>query len=189
MPLKAFASSTILLFGDSIIAGYNLAEKDSLSTKLEGFFEAQGLNVYVVNGGVSGDTTASGLSRLEWSLNEHQPDLVLLALGGNDVLRGIAPAMTKKNVEAMLQILQENGTETILSEVQAPANMGFKYAREFNDIYEDLADDYDVPLYPFLLENIFGKTGYMQGDAIHPSAKGIDQITQELGPYLLKYVE
>ncbi len=189
IPVKAIAVSTILLFGDSIIAGYGLPEKDTLSTKLEGLFQKEGLDVQIINGGVSGDTTSGGLSRLQWTLNEHKPDLVFVALGGNDVLRGFPASVTKQNVKGMLEILQQNGTPTILSEVQAPPNMGIKYAFEFNSIYEDLADDYDVPLYPFLLEDIFGKSTYMKNDAIHPNARGIDHIVENLGPFLVDYID
>tara|TARA_Y100000296_G_scaffold11308_1_gene13030 strand:+ start:1754 stop:2359 length:606 start_codon:yes stop_codon:yes gene_type:complete len=188
-PVKAVAVSTILLFGDSIIAGYGLPEKHTISTKLEGFFADEGYDVRVINGGVSGDTTGGGLSRLEWALEEHQPDLVFVALGGNDVLRGFPAEATKQNVRGMLDILKQKNVPMILSEVQAPPNMGIKYAYEFNSIYEDLADEYDVPLYPFLLEDIFGKSTYMKNDAIHPNARGIDRIVEDLGPYLVDYID
>lgn len=183
------ANSTILLFGDSIIAGYGLPEKDTLSTKLQGFFKGEGYDVHVINAGVSGDTTGGGLSRLQWAIDEHQPDLVFVALGGNDVLRGIPVNVTKNNVKGILDILLMNGMSTVLSEVQAPLNMGMTYMREFNSIYENLADEYDVPLYPFLLEDIFGKRKYMKDDAIHPNAQGIERIIEDLGPYLLDYVD
>lgn len=186
---NAQTAISILLFGDSIVAGYNLSEEESLHTKLEQKLQAEGYNVQVINGGVSGDTTTSGLSRLEWVLDNETPSLVVLALGGNDVMRGTSPSLVKKNVNSMLEIIQDRSIDVILSEVEAPLNFGIKYKRTFDEIYEDLADEYDVPLYPFLLKETFGKRGLMQGDQIHPSAKGIDVIAEDLSEYLAEHLD
>lgn len=177
-------ATTILLFGDSITAGYGLAPEDVLSAQLQKSFAEKHYNINVINGGISGDTTSGGLSRLEWTIKKHHPDIVFIALGGNDVLRGISPKITYSNLDAMLALLKTNNIPAILSAVQAPSNLGVEYARNFNQIYPDLAAKYKVPLYPFLLHNIFGNATLMQSDGIHPTALGVKDIAQELAPYL-----
>lgn len=178
-------ATTILLFGDSITAGYGLAPEDILSAQLQKSFVEKHYNINVINGGVSGDTTSGGLSRLGWTLKKHHPDVVFIALGGNDVLRGIAPEITYSNLNAMLAMLKANNIPAILSAVQAPSNLGVKYATDFNKIYPNLAAKYNIPLYPFLLKNIFGNATLMQNDGIHPTASGVKEIAKELAPYLI----
>jgi len=182
-------ATTILLFGDSIIAGYGLSKEDSLSVRVEKSLKESGYDVDVINGGVSGDTTSSGRSRLEWTLQKYKPDIVLLALGGNDVLRGFLPDITKQNLDAMLAILKKHNVKVILSEVQAPLNLGLEYKQEFDVIYSNLAKKYNVPLHPFLLENTFGKKIFMQGDQVHPNAEGINIIAKDLSRYLEVYIK
>lgn len=185
---NAQTATSILLFGDSIIAGYGLAQESSLSAQLEIFFREKGKDVKVINGGVSGDTTTSARGRLEWTLDKYKPDVVFLALGGNDVLRGFSPTITRDNLDAMLTICKKRNIKVVLSAVRAPANLGLEYMGIFNKIYPDLADKYNAPLYPFLLEKTFGNQTLMQSDGIHPTAEGIKSIANELGPYLLKKV-
>lgn len=182
--VKAKTATSILLFGDSIIAGYGLSEEDSLSFQVENLLREDGYNVEVINGGVSGDTTSSGRSRLEWTLKKHHPDIVLLALGGNDVLRGFSPDITKQNLDAMLSILKANNVRVIFSRVHAPLNLGLEYKQKFDSLYSDLADKYDLKLYPFLLENTFGNKALMQNDQIHPSADGVKVIAKDLSEHL-----
>lgn len=177
---------TLLLFGDSIIAGYGLSEDDTLTAQLQAYLDQKKLNVNIVNGGVSGDTTSAGVSRLPWTLKRHKPDIVFLALGGNDVLRGLPPSMAKQNLEIMLKTLQDNGVQVILSEVLAPANLGQEYSQELSNAFKDLAKRFNVPLYPFLLEDIFATPELMLRDGIHPSAAGVKAMTQRLGDYLLR---
>lgn len=176
-------STTILLFGDSIVAGYGLKADDFLSTKLEKILTDKGLNFKVINAGVSGDTTSGGLSRLQWTLDKYKPDILFIALGGNDFLRGVSPSITRENVNGMLVIAGKNKTPTILSAVQVPANLGVEYMNSFNSIYPELAKKYKVSLYPFLLKNIFGNTTYMQSDGIHPTAAGIEKVANEIADY------
>lgn len=178
-----------MLFGDSIVAGYGLAESDSLAVQLEKYLTSNKHEVRVVNAGVSGDTTAAGLARLAWSLKRNQPDIVFLALGGNDVLRGVPPATTRQNLDAMLKILQEHDVKVIFSKVQAPANLGQAYVKQLDNVYEELATHYKVPLYPFLLLDLFNNPQLMQSDGIHPSAAGIKQITKSLGDYIIRFME
>lgn len=179
-------TQTVLLFGDSIIAGYGLVEKNSLTVKLQEYFDNEKMDVKVINGGVSGDTTSGGRSRLAWTLKKYNPDVVFIALGGNDLLRGFSPSVTRDNIDAMLATAKETNTKVILSAVQSPSNLGLAYSRQFNSIYPELAKKYKVPLYPFLLEKTFGKTNFMQQDSIHPSEEGIKEIAKELAPYLKK---
>jgi len=181
--------TTILLFGDSIIAGYGLAEKESLAVQLEEYLTDNKRDVKVINAGVSGDTTSAGLTRLAWSLKRNSPDIVFLALGANDVLRGLTPTITRQNLDAMLKILQANKVRVILSKVEAPASLGEDYMKEVALAYESLAKEYDVPLYPFLLQSVFNKPALMLPDGIHPSAAGVKTITQPLGDYLIKFMK
>lgn len=175
----------ILLFGDSIVAGYGLEQEEALTTRLNAIFQEEGKSVTAINGGVSGDTTSGGRSRLEWVLNQHQPDIVVVALGGNDVLRGVSPNTTRKNLEAILATLKERDIKVLLSAVRAPMNMGPAYSIAFNRIYPELADQYDVKLYPFLLEGLYGKNDVMQRDGVHPNAKGAEVIARNLATYLI----
>jgi len=180
-------ATSILLFGDSIISGYKLAQFESLSHQLETILTSQGINVKVINGGVSGDTTGGGRNRIKWTLEKHKPDIIIIALGGNDLLRGFPTKVIRSNVESMLKTAQESGTFVILSEVEAPNNYGVQYQEEFNSIYYDLAKKYKVPLYPFLLKKInYRNSHYMQQDKIHPNADGAKKIAQDLADYLLK---
>ena len=174
----------ILLFGDSIVAGYGLEAEDTISSHLQSLLADEGYEAAVVNAGVSGDTTAGGRTRLAWTLDRQQPNAVLLALGGNDVLRGLPPEVTRENLDAMLAELQKRNIPTVLSAVQAPSNMGVDYQQTLNGIYTDLAEKYEVPLYPFLIEDTFGKTDYMQDDGIHPNEAGAQLIARNLAEYL-----
>lgn len=184
LPAEAKATRTILVFGDSIVAGYGLSEEDALPAQLQAILREKDASITVINGGVSGDTTSGGRGRLNWTLDKHQPDLVILALGGNDVLRGTRPSATKQNIEAMLELLDQRGIKTILSAVEAPANLGPLYRRQFNALYEDAADAYDIPLYPFLLRDTYGQQALMLPDGIHPNAKGAALIARNLAALL-----
>ncbi len=175
---------SILLFGDSIVAGYGVIAENSLPVKLEEYFRKQDRDIKVINGGVSGDTTSGGNSRLAWTLKQHKPDMVILALGGNDMLRGISPDIVRKNLDAMLSTAKKANIPVILSAVKSPFNLGTDYSGRFNEIYPELADKYDVELYPFFLENIYNKKEFMQPDGIHPNANGVDEIVKGLGAYI-----
>jgi acyl-CoA thioesterase-1 len=177
-------TNVILLFGDSIIAGYGLKAEESVPVRLQELLRERREGVTVINGGVSGDTTGAGRSRLEWTLDKHKPDLVVLALGGNDVLRGIPPEVTGENLAAMLELLKKRNIPTILSAVNAPANLGEAYRKQFDAIYTDAAKRYNVPLYPFLIGEFFGQNAFMQADGIHPNADGARNIATNLARYL-----
>lgn len=176
----------ILMFGDSITAGYGLAADYAPPAQLQKILNEKGYAVHVVNGGVSGDTTAAGRSRLGWTLDQYQPDMVILALGGNDVLRGISPSITRENITAMAELITSREIVLLLSAVEAPMNLGLAYRNQFNALYDEVADDYDVPLYPFLLKNTYGNPSLMQRDGIHPTSDGASVIASELAEYLIK---
>lgn len=177
---QAAPVKTVLLFGDSIIAGYGLSSNETVSQQMNTILKKRKLGITVVNGGVSGDTTTSGRSRLKWTLDEYHPDIVVLALGGNDVMRGITPEVVYANLESMIKELKSRNILVLLSAVRSPINMGQTYSAEFNEIYPKLAHKYRVSLYPFLLAPIYSKPQMMQSDGIHPTAKGAAVIAEGL---------
>lgn len=183
-PVHASATSRILIFGDSLVAGYGLLPKEALPVRVEALLKEDGYNVTVFNGGVSGDTTSGGRSRLGWTLDKSKPELVVLALGGNDLLRAIPPSTTKANLEAMLKVLQQQKLPVVLVAVSAPLNLGSRFAGQFNTIYPDLAKQYRAKLYPFFLEKVYGKRDLMLGDGVHPNAKGVEVIAGDLAEFI-----
>jgi len=179
---------TILAFGDSLIAGYGLKQEHGFTRQLEQALNELGHNVTVVNGGVSGDTTSGGLSRLEWVLSGvkgRKPDLVILELGANDALRGIAPAITRSNLAKILSILKREKLRTLVAGMIAPSNMGAEYTMEFNRIFPELSEKYKTDLYPFFLEGVAGNSLLNQSDALHPNINGIKIIVENIVPYIL----
>lgn len=174
----------VLAFGDSLYAGYGVAQNESFPHELEKALKAQGGAVQVRNAGVSGETTQGGLQRLAFTLDglPRKPDLVLLGLGGNDMLRGLDPAQSEKNLRAMLDLLKARKLPVMLTGMLAAPNMGAAYAERFNAIYPALAKDYGIPLYPFFLEGVIGNPEYMQSDSIHPNPAGVDIIARKIAP-------
>ncbi|MBM3618979.1 MAG: arylesterase, partial [Alphaproteobacteria bacterium] len=170
----------------SLISGYNLANGESLpSVSLRKLREA-GYDVEVINEGIAGDTTSGGKARLKWSLDRKRPDIVILALGGNDMLRGISTDVIRSNIEAMLFELQQRKIKTILVRVTAPPNYDAVYADALTTLFAEAGVKYNVPVYPFLLEPIFGNAGYMQQDGVHPNALGVEFIATYMNDYLMK---
>lgn len=178
----------VLAFGDSLTAGFGLPQEDGFVPVLEQALAAEGLAVEIVNGGVSGDTSAGGLARLGWSLADN-PDLAILELGANDGLRGIDPASTKENLAQIIDQFQQNGVAVFLTGMLAPPNLGSEYAAEFNPIYPELADRFNVPLYPFFLEGVAADPNLNQSDGIHPNAKGVEVIVDRITPPLAKALQ
>lgn len=168
----------ILAFGDSLFAGYNVAREDSYPSKLEASLRSRGINARVVNAGVSGDTTAAGLQRFTFTLDaqEQPPELVVLELGGNDLLRSIPPAETRANLAAMLEELKQRNIPVILMGMRAPPNLGPDFVAEFDGLYPELADRYGAALVPFFLEAIHDKPEYIQADRVHPTERGIEEL-------------
>lgn len=178
----------IMAFGDSLTAGFGLAPADSFPSQLQRALEARGLPARVLNAGVSGDTTSGGLARLDWSLSD-RPDMVIVALGANDALRGIDPAITRANLAAILEKLRRKKLPVLLAGAYAPPNLGREYEASFNGIFPDLAKEYDVPLYPFFLEGVVTVPSLNQGDGVHPNAEGVAVIVERITPYVVSLIE
>lgn len=168
----------ILAFGDSLFAGYGLKDGESYPARLEAALRAKGVNAAITNAGVSGDTSAAGLQRLVFTLDAQpaKPDLFILELGGNDLLRGIAPDQTKANIGAMLAELEKRGIPVLVMGMRAPPNYGPDYQAEFDALYRDLAKQHDAGLIPFWLEDIYREPELFQADKIHPTADGIERL-------------
>ncbi len=179
----------IILFGDSIVAGYGLSnpQQDSLPPRIrDAILSGKNRKSAIVEGmGVSGDTTSSALSRLP-ALIAAKPDIVMLALGGNDVLRGIDPDITFTNLDMMLKELKRNNIYVLLAGMKAPPSMGFDFGSRFNRIYPKLAEAHKVAFYPFLLEGVAGQPEYNQRDGIHPNPDGVKLMVAQIAPYLDK---
>lgn len=177
MPVMG-AERNVLAFGNSLFAGYNVDPDESYPARLEAALRAQGINARVANAGVSGDTTAAGRQRLAFTLDaqESKPELVILELGGNDLLRGIEPAETRANLEAMLQELQSRDIPVLLMGLVAPPNYGPEFQQAYDAIYPELAESYDAELVPFFLEPVYQRPDLIQADRIHPTAQGIEAL-------------
>ncbi|HMB15743.1 MAG TPA: arylesterase [Pelovirga sp.] len=176
---------TILVLGDSLTAGYGLAEGDAFPAALERALVAQGYSVRVINAGISGDTSAGGEARLEWSLAD-DPDLVILALGANDALRGLSPDQTRTNLAAIITRLQERQIKVLLAGMMAPRNMGENYYNSFDQIYPELAQEFDLSLYPFFLEGVAGKPELNLADGIHPNVAGVEVMVEGVLPLVVE---
>jgi acyl-CoA thioesterase-1 len=175
----------VLAFGDSLTAGLGLPADEAFPALLEARLHADGLAVRVINAGVSGDTTAGGLARLDWALAA-RPDLVLLALGANDALRGTDPATVRANLDKMIGRIQATGAKVLLIGMLAPSNWGTDYARNFDRIYPELAKAHDVPLYPFFLEGVAMDPHLNQPDGLHPNARGVAVIVDRIAPLVAR---
>ncbi len=172
---------TVIAFGDSLTAGYLLKSSESFAAQLEMALQAKGHKVKIVNAGVSGDTTAAGLERLEWTLSE-TADAVILELGANDALRGIDPEQTRTNLDKMLSVIQAKGADVLIAGMRAPGNWGGDYAKTFDAIFPELAAKYSAPLYPFFLEGVALKPSLILSDGLHPTAAGVAEIVKRILP-------
>ena len=175
----------LVVLGDSLAAGYGLAAGDGFTDKLQAALRARGHEVAVANAGVSGDTSSGGLSRLDWSVPDGT-DLVILELGANDMLRGILPDITQKNLDAMLERLKARDIAVLLVGMRAAPNLGADYGRAFDGIYPRLAERHGVPLYPFFLDGVAGDAALNLPDGMHPNAAGIDLIVERILPAVEK---
>lgn len=169
----------IVAFGDSLTAGLGVATEDTYPARLQRRLDEQGLRYRVINAGVSGDTTAGGVRRVEWVLKSH-PDMVILELGGNDGLRGLNVQETKANLEQIIQRCQEASVTVILAGMKLPPNYGADYTKAFEAIYPALAKRYRVPLIPFFLDGVAGSASLNQADGIHPTSEGYRIITEKV---------
>src|SRR5687768_13851158 len=178
----------ILAFGDSLTAGYGLPRGQGFAPQLEAALRRNGVRAFVTDAGVSGDTAAAGRARLGWTLDglKRKPDLAIVALGGNDMLRGLAPKQTRADMEAVVAELERRGVRVLIAGMIAAPNLGPAYGAEFNRIFPDLARRHGAELYPFFLANVAGNRRLLLGDGIHPNFQGIKTMVSGILPYVLR---
>ncbi|MBO6718828.1 MAG: arylesterase [Rhizobiaceae bacterium] len=180
-PPASAEPTRIVAFGDSLMAGYQLAPGESFPEKLEAALRANGHDVVITNASQSGDTSTGGLARLDWSVSDGT-DLVILELGANDMLRGISPDITRANLDEMITRLQARDIDVLLAGMLAAPNLGPDYAAAFNPIYPELARKHDIPVYPFLLDGVATQSALLLEDGMHPNAEGVDRIVEGILP-------
>jgi acyl-CoA thioesterase-1 len=181
-PAMAYADQArLLVLGDSLVAGYGLPPGQSLPDQLQRDLATKGVSVTVINAGVSGDTTAGGLTRLDWSLADN-PNAVIIVLGGNDMLRGLPPEGTAANLDAIVSRLRERDIEVLLAGMMAPRNLGPAYIQAFDAIYPALARRHDIEFYPFFLDGVALDPALNLDDGLHPNRQGIMEISRRMLP-------
>ena len=179
---------TVVFLGDSLTEGYGLDESESYPSLIETKLSAENMShIRVINAGVSGSTSASGLGRLQWYIRS-QPDLLVLSLGANDGLRGLSVEEMKANLSNTITYALDNDVDVILTGMQIPPNYGPEYTQEFASVFPDLAAQYGIPLMPFLLENVAAITELNQADGIHPNVKGTRIVADNLYLFLRPYL-
>jgi acyl-CoA thioesterase-1 len=177
----------ILAFGDSLTAGYGLPPGQGFAPQLQAVLRRHGVRAFVANGGVSGDTAAAGRARLSWTLDGlgRKPDLVIVALGANDMLRGLPPSRTRADLDAILAELRRRGIPTLLAGMLAAPNLGSQYGAEFNPIFPDLARRHGAALYPFFLDGVAGEARLSLPDRVHPNFQGIKRMVSGIRPAVM----
>ncbi len=187
----AAAPKLVLAFGDSLTAGYMLGPQEGFAPQLEAALRAQGRDVRVHNAGVSGDTTAQGRARLDWVLTglKAKPDLAIVELGANDMLRGQSPATARANLDAMLSEFGKRRIPVVLAGMLAAPNLGAAYAKDFNGMYPALAKQHSAALYPFFMNGVVGGKGLQLGDGIHPTKAGVAVIVRGIAPTVAKALD
>ncbi len=187
-PASSAQPLKLLTFGDSLIHGYGLPAGETFPAQLQVALHAEGRDVTVINGGNSGDTTAAGRARLEWALSG-DPDLVLVTLGGNDMLRGLDPAETYRNLDAILTRLKAEDLPVLLTGMLAARNLGAEYAAEFDAVFPRLAEEHDVAFYPFFLDGVAMRPELNQPDGLHPNGAGVAVIVEAILPALRPLID
>jgi len=177
----------IVVLGDSLVAGYELAPGEDYPSKLEAALREAGYDVAISNAGVSGDTTSGGLARLDWSVPD-SANAVILELGANDALRGLSPDQAAENLSAIIERLQDREIPVMLMGMMAPPNMGADYAADFNAIYPELASEYGLDLYPFFLDGVATHAEYQLADGMHPNAEGVDVMVENTLPSVEAFI-
>lgn len=183
MASAADAATLIVALGDSLTAGLGVAPEQALPAQLETRLRKEGLDVRIQNAGVSGDTTAGGLARVDWAMADN-PKFALVALGANDMLRALDPATTRANLDAILAGLKKRGIRPILLGMRAQPNLGADYVAAFERIYPELAAKHDVPLFPFMLDGVAAVAALNQPDGMHPNARGVGVMVDRIAPFL-----
>ena len=186
-PPAAAGEPAIVVLGDSLTAGYGLAQEDAFPARLEAALRAEGHAWRVIDAGVSGDTSAGGLARLDWVLAD-EPGIVLVELGANDGLRGLPTEQLEANLDAILARIREAGAAVLLAGMEAPRNFGADYGAAFRAVYERLAARHDVAFYPFFLEGVAMEPALNQADGIHPNVAGVAEIVRRILPHVVALV-
>ena len=179
--VSAEAKIKVMLYGDSLMAGYGLTQNYHLDKVLQKKFEGQ--NIIFINASVSGDTSKGGLDRLDWSLSE-KPDLIFLCLGANDMLRGINPSVTWDNLDMIIKKIKHKNIKIILAGMRAQESYGISYTKQFNSIFSELSKKYKITLYPFLLEGVALKPKMNLPDGKHPNIVGVKEIANRIYPVI-----
>jgi acyl-CoA thioesterase-1 len=174
----------IILFGDSLTAGPGVGAQETLSAQLSERLKKSGFNTEVVNAGVSGDTTETGLARLDYTLEGGAVDLAVIELGANDMLRGLDPLKARTNLEKIITAFQAKNARILLVTMVAGENWGQTYKKAFDSIYPDLAQKFGVQLVPFIMQDIWGDPGLLIGDGLHPNAQGIAKMVDRIAPQI-----
>lgn len=181
----------VLAFGDSLTAGYGLPRDQGFAPQLEDVLRRNGVRAHVTNAGVSGNTAGNGRARVRWTLDglKRKPDLAIVALGANDMLRGIRPEQTRQDLDAILAEFDRRGIPVLVAGMLAPPNLGRDYMAKFNAIFPDLARKYRAPLYPFFLAGVAGNTALNLPDRVHPNFQGVKRMVSGIAPTVLKALE
>jgi len=187
-PAASAAPIRILAFGDSLTAGYNLPPGQSFADQLEAALKAKGYDATVIQGGVSGDTSSGGKARLDWVLGGAKADHVIVELGANDALRGIAPEQTEANIDAILTNLDGRQVKVLLAGMLAPPNLGPDYGKRFNGLYPTLAKKHRAPLYPFFLDGVAAHPDLQLSDGMHPTVQGVGVMVKNMLPAITAWL-
>ena len=182
--ISSAQAQTLLVLGDSLSAGYQMPAEQSWPALLNEKWQQQGGEHKLINASISGETTQGGLARLPALLEEHKPDWVLIELGGNDGLRGFAPAITRANLTKMVALAKASQTKTVLTQIQLPRNYGARYLQQFEQIFPELAQANGLPLMPFFLDDIVLRPELMMNDGLHPTAAAQPQIRDRVASFI-----
>ena len=193
--MQANSGTTIAAFGDSLVHGYGLQQGDGFVPRLQEWLIEQGSEARILNAGVSGDTTAGGLARIEWTLTP-EIDGLIVVFGGNDFLRGLSPGTSRSSLEGILQTASDGGLPVLLVGHEVPENFGPDYKAQFEAIYFELAQEFGALLFPRIFEALEAegtrrqaRQQYMQDDGFHPNAAGVEQIVESIGPLVIELIE
>ena len=180
-------SLRVMLYGDSLMAGYGLTQNENLASELTRNFKESTPSLTFINASISGNTSKNGLSRVDWSL-EDKPNIVILCLGANDMLRGLDPALTNNNLDEIITKFKKNNVIVILAGMLSPESMGPDYQSAFDSIYPELSKKHSLIFMPFLLEGVALEKALLLADYKHPNAKGIEVIATNLNPYIVEAI-
>ena len=181
---SAQAQPRLLVLGDSLTAGFGLPAGSAFPARLQDWLKRNGIDVNVINAGVSGDTSAGGLARLDWAIGSTPPEFAIVELGANDGLRGLPPANMEANLDKIITRLKAGGVKVMLAGMYAPRNFGRDYEAEYDAVFPRLAARHQVPLYPFFIEGAATDPALNQPDGLHPNARGVEAIVERIGPHV-----